>query len=262
MQQKINVNALRLGTRINWCSTWCECPKSFIKTFVFDLESQFFYKIVFDQLKLVIDNTRLKQNSKKSRSSGKVIPFYGVIGKWYSYLQNIPESSNLIREKNNYKQKQHVDFLWPFFGSHLFEYCEHTKKAPNKSFFNLKKQTLLPTFSGQLFCDYITNQISTSTSFKHQSFKNSFDAAVKKISLNFVKTQKFQMVSGIKITCSGKWKKTKSGRSQKFTVTIGRLYTQSVNSLTSYGFATSVTKFGCCGIKVWVNYKALIFSIS
>jgi hypothetical protein len=67
--------------------------------------------VVFDQLRLAIDNTRLKKNSKKSHSSGKVIPFYGVIGKWYSYPQNIPESSNLIREKNNYKQKQHVDFL-------------------------------------------------------------------------------------------------------------------------------------------------------
>jgi small subunit ribosomal protein S3 len=75
----------------------------------------------------------------------------------------------------------------------------------------------------------------------------------------FVRARVVLMVTGVKIVCSGKWKKTKSGRSQKITVTTGRLQTQSLTALTSFGFATSITKYGSCGIKVWVNYKPLRF---
>ena len=259
MQRKIDTNALRLGTRLNWSSTWCECPKTFIETFLFDINSRLFLKVLFDQLRIGSDDIRLKKNSKKQLNSGKLLPFSRISGKWHSYIQNITESSELAREKNNNKQNQHASSLSPFFGCHVFDYAAHTEKISTDTTFNSKNKKFLPTVSGQLLGDYIANQISASPSLKDQSFKRGLERAIKRISNEFVKARVLRMVVGIKIVCSGKWKKTKSGRSQKVVVTTGRLHTQTVTALTSFGFATSVTKFGSCGIKVWVNYKPLRF---
>jgi hypothetical protein len=147
---------------------------------------------------------RVKKNSKLSHSSAKVGSFDTVIGKWYSYLQNIAESSKLAKEHRNNKQNQYVNCLRSFFGYHIFEYCDYAENRPNNGWFHPKKQTISPTFSGQFFCDYIAAQLSFSTSFKDQSFKKNFDSALKKIARKFVKTQNFRLVSGIKIVCSGK----------------------------------------------------------
>jgi hypothetical protein len=249
---------MRLGKRQNWASTWAESSKSFTKSLFLDLELRFFLKILFGQLKLFNDKTRFKKSSKISRSSEKIVSSDNVTSKWYSYLQSIPEKPKLLREKNYDNQNKHVEYLSPFFHSHIFEYCEHTEKTPYNRCYQYKKHNFLPNFSAQLFSNYITKQISFSTSFKDLTFNYGFSNAIKKIARKFAKKQKLGTVSGIKIVCSGKWKKTKSGRSLKTVVSVGRLQSQSIRALTSYGFGTSVTKFGCCGLKVWLNYKPLI----
>lgn len=262
MQQKINANALRLGKRINWLSTWGEYPKTFIKSLFFDLELRFFVKLLLDRFGFFDDNLRVKKNARVSRSSGRALSSVNLIGKWYSYLQNIPESSKLTKELRDYKQNQYVNCLLYFFGYHVFEYRLYFAKEADKAWFHPEKRTCLPIFSGQLISNYISKQISLSMNFKDLSFKNSFETALKKIARNFAKTQNCRLVSGIKIICSGKWKKTKSGRAQSAVFRLGRLRTQSVSSLVDCGFATSVTKFGCCGVKVWVSYKSLKFPSS
>ena len=262
MQQKINTTAFRLGKRICWVSTWCENPKTFIKSFFFDLELRFFVKLVFEQLGFFEDNLRVKKNAKISRCFAKVLSFDDVIGKWFLYLRNITETSKLAKELRDKKQKKYSRDLTSFFGYHVFEYRSLFENEQNNTWDNTKKTTFLPVFSGQLFCNYIAKQISLSLGFKNRSFRGGFENALKKVARKCIKTHNFQLVSGIKIICSGKWKKTKNGRTQKSVIKIGRLQGQSIVCLTSYGISTSVTKFGCCGIKVWISYKPILVLVS
>jgi ribosomal protein S3 len=59
-------------------------------------------------------------------------------------------------------------------------------------------------------------------------------------------------ISGIVIVCKGKWSKTASGRSQRVIFNIGRF---SLKNLVTFGSSSTVTKYGVCHVKVWVNYK-------
>jgi len=64
-------------------------------------------------------------------------------------------------------------------------------------------------------------------------------------------------VAGIKIMCSGRWSKTKSGRSQQFNYCLGKVGAQSFSTLLDFGFAVATTKYGTCGVKVWVAHKRI-----
>jgi ribosomal protein S3 len=61
-------------------------------------------------------------------------------------------------------------------------------------------------------------------------------------------------IVGLKVICSGKWKKTRSGRKQKFLVKFGRIKNPSISVATSYNYAFQKTKFGSCSIKVWISH--------
>ena len=64
---------------------------------------------------------------------------------------------------------------------------------------------------------------------------------------------------GVKVICSGRWKKTGSGRKQKLCVKYGRVRNPNLSSVILFDYITQKTKFGACGIKVWVaNKKTLL----
>jgi ribosomal protein S3 len=75
--------------------------------------------------------------------------------------------------------------------------------------------------------------------------------------LNAVKVSRRNVIAGVKVECSGKWKQTASGRKQKLSLTIGSIKTQSLSNVMSFGFSTIHTKHGVCSIKVWLSYREL-----
>ena len=62
-------------------------------------------------------------------------------------------------------------------------------------------------------------------------------------------------ICGVKVICAGRWKKTKSGRKQKFTLYKGKLAMQSYSSFLDFGFYHGNTKFGSFSFKVLVAYN-------
>jgi ribosomal protein S3 len=62
-------------------------------------------------------------------------------------------------------------------------------------------------------------------------------------------------IIGLKIICSGKWKKTRSGRKQKLCVKFGQIVSSKVSNTLLYDFNSQTTRFGVIGIKVWIAYK-------
>jgi ribosomal protein S3 len=71
----------------------------------------------------------------------------------------------------------------------------------------------------------------------------------------FTNQHKF-LISGIRVSCKGKWSKTATGRAQKLVLTLGKLNTQTIDTFIDYSFSTVATKFGACSVKVLISYKS------
>jgi ribosomal protein S3 len=108
--------------------------------------------------------------------------------------------------------------------------------------------------SAQAMSEFIAKQLTTPHRLKHWSFRFGLQCGIAMIALGLLKKRGNFFVSGLKVICSGKWKKTRSGRKQKVVFSIGRLRTQSMNSVSSYGFTVLATKFGAFSVKVWISY--------
>jgi ribosomal protein S3 len=57
-------------------------------------------------------------------------------------------------------------------------------------------------------------------------------------------------ICGVKVICSGRWKKTKSGRKQKLCIKYGKIRKPTMTNIILFDYITQKTKFGACGIKV------------
>jgi ribosomal protein S3 len=64
-------------------------------------------------------------------------------------------------------------------------------------------------------------------------------------------------IIGLKIICSGKWKKTRSGRKQKLCIRFGKIQRTKIVNTLFYHFLTQKTKYGSFGIKIWVAHKTV-----
>jgi len=71
----------------------------------------------------------------------------------------------------------------------------------------------------------------------------------------FFNSKTVNLVSSIKLICSGRWTKTKSSRKQKFIYSLGKLKNQTISAFLDYGFSFVITKYGTCSLKVWISYK-------
>lgn len=64
---------------------------------------------------------------------------------------------------------------------------------------------------------------------------------------------------GIKVKCSGRLNGAEMARSEGYRV--GKLPLQTLRAQIDYGFAESVTTYGCIGVKVWINRGEVIKEI-
>lgn len=166
------------------------------------------------------------------------------------FLKNIKEEAISFKVLNNYSYLSY-NFSNNFFLNLLFLPLNFTNQ---KCFFyqNLKLT------QAQLLTDYITFQLSKSYKKKDFFFKRNLVFGILKTMsgvLNYSNNYTTGMISGIKVECSGRWKQTSNGRSQKVRLLLGNVSTQTNNKFISYDYSTTHTKYGSCGIKVWICYN-------
>jgi hypothetical protein len=139
------------------------------------------------------------------------------------------------------------------------------KKLPSQEATNhflyakhLNRQIALPIFSAQVLSDHIANQVSGPENRKSPAFRKNLLSGITRFTLSLLKQVKFShsnVLSGLKVECSGKWKHTASGRKQRLVFKIGNIRAQSFGQqVLSFGFSSANTKFGSCGFKVWASY--------
>lgn len=108
--------------------------------------------------------------------------------------------------------------------------------------------------SSQVIADIVSKQISLPPKLKDNFFMfNIRKGIVWLVKLFFNQHRPF--ITGVKIVCSGRWRKTKSGRKQRMTYSFGKIERQTFSKYVDYGFNSTTTKYGTCGVKVWISYK-------
>ena len=121
------------------------------------------------------------------------------------------------------------------------------KKVTNNIFLSL---------SPKIVHSYVANQLKKNCTLKRGSFSTNLNAGILVFIFNLLKRVQNHIV-GFKIVCSGKWKKTKSGRKQVYSLRFGKIRNTSISNVVLYDFLTQTTKFGSFGIKVWVSLKKM-----
>lgn len=123
------------------------------------------------------------------------------------------------------------------------------KKYKKEKFFKDSTNIVLTLIkienSSKLFSEYIAQQLKKLK--KHNYFLN-FLKQIIKIFMS-IKTSK---IKGIKIKISGRF--NGAPRAKHRIMTLGRIPIQTINKQIDYNEATSFTKNGTFGIKLWINY--------
>jgi ribosomal protein S3 len=192
-------------------------------------EIRYYTRILLNSLGLFPNEILSRKTSTKTQVYSKTLTQEDIVGFW-SKSRNQTAIYNIKKFESKYKLK------------------------PSQKGYglNILGKSHKPLFlSGQLLADYISRQISLTRKLKDESFKSSLTPGLKHIIRTIGQDTN---LSGLKITCSGKWRKTRSGRKETITCSHGRLLTQSMSSVGTFGFSMINTKFGACGVKVWISY--------
>jgi hypothetical protein len=121
---------------------------------------------------------------------------------------------------------------------------------------NTASKVLYPPISAQVLSSYIKKQMSAPQKLKDLDFRINLKTGISMLALFLFK--RFSLgssIRGLRIVCSGRWTKTRSGRKQRLVYNKGSLKRLTFSALLDYGMSVVTTKFGVCSIKVWILYE-------
>jgi hypothetical protein len=105
--------------------------------------------------------------------------------------------------------------------------------------------------------DFIAFQIITSKQRQDPLFQKGLTFGLYSMAKSFVSSLRLSkvVVTGLRISCKGRWIKTNTGRSKQVNLVIGSINNKRLSSSIYEGTASNVTKFGSFTIKVIVDYR-------
>ena len=230
MSQKINALGFRLKKRLNWLSQFAIDEKGYSKSVFTTMKSSFYTKIFFQKFGFFFNNTYFVADSIKKQA------FLG--------LGKLSNSKDL--NSNNFGYNKSYNKLKSLTLNAFYAKKPKDNWKPNYSFFR--------SVSCNLICEYIADQLKKPTRLRNKSFIKNINIGLLELTNGIIKENK-KNILGLKIICSGRWQKTRSGRKQNVIIRVGNLKTPTVSSLLYYHYLQTTTKQGACGIKVWVCFK-------
>ena len=250
MGQKININALKINNSLSWVSTWSSNNINFSDIFLKDFELQQNIKYILNFNNIFSNKIFFRRFFKKNQLILNCLSQINVMVINYSSISFKYFIINI--RKKNIKFLPITTNLFFFNFLKLQKNQNQEKFIVNASFFNKKTVVFLPFINSSVISNYIVKQLKISVKFKDKIFKQNLQKGIKFLLSNYYKKYK---ITGIKVVCSGKWKKTKSGRKQKFTISFGKINKQQIFVPSDYFASSTTTKFGICNISVWISYK-------
>ena len=272
MAQKTNLLNIKLKKRFNWkLVTGLQNYKNFSKLSINSYYIARFFKVTLSNLNFFCNNLSLTKNSKNYRLFANItddtqtlkdlIIAYGsknfnLMSEKKTRLGSIDtkkkkqsklnfklngflfELSNVAKIKQNNLVKHNVNHSFFILPSLLLEFTKYQLDPANirkNKFYNSSLQLGLTTFLTVAVTSYfLTLSTSDNTRKLPIPLKN---------------------IIGLRIECKGRWKKTKSGRKQKLSLSIGKTNRIGMKNLLFFSSDFQKTKFATCGFKVWIAYK-------
>jgi len=244
MGQKINPVGLRLKTRLNWNSVYSTHDfKNYAKITMKTKQIHMSTKIICLAYNLITNNTFVHYNGKIPILSTKLLQMRNIF--------NNPNTNTLQSQTRNFLNRNNaqnsvklltVPTKWTFFNfTNLFNSVAFKKILNRKLHNNFIVAKLITT------CIRILIQ----TSSKLKIVPN-LNVEIPLILINLLKPIKGSLL-GIKVTISGKWKKTRSGRKQKLCIKYGKINSATLSNVVLFDYITEKTKFGAVSVKVWIS---------
>ena len=250
MAKRVNSISLRLGKRLTWNHVWSVNRVSSATKILTGFNTHRLTSTLLESSSNINNLSQISTNSFSRiyldilTSSNYTSAFDSIA----SISKSIPLGQNAIRDINNKLRHLSVD-------SHYSYSTNFDAKTLQRN----KGLNSLPALSAQVLAKYITNQIVINDSLKSQSFKSDLSNGIAKTSISILKMFQLNdstLLSGLKVECYGKWKQTNTGRKQSVKFIVGKVHTQQLSQLLSYGTSSISTRFGICTVRVWLCFKS------
>jgi hypothetical protein len=247
MGQKINPLGLRLKKRTNWNTLFCvQNIKNYSKINTHNQQIEYSLDILLSNFHLFANNKTIIKNSKNYQIYTRLLQKKDIIRNHLEF-----QNSDRLELVKNEKKKIKNLFLNKYSIAYTFSDYFFNKQPRDISKITNKQLLIL---APKIITTYITNQLSKKGTLKRSTFRANLNFGIMAFSYQLLKRIQNSII-GLKIICSGKWKKTKSGRKQKLTVKFGRVVNPSMSNTILYDYSAQKTKFGVCGVKVWIAHK-------
>jgi len=249
MGQKLNAVSLRLKQRINWNSSFCVQN---IKQYV---DIKFNIQQITHSLDLIFSGFHIFSNNATTIKNCKNYHVYSKIIQKNTIIQNQNPIDFKTSDRIELLKSENVNTRRLYLNTKTLKYTFsdlfHKKNNRLKKLTNKQHIILVP----KILISYITNQLKRNGAMQKHIFLKNLYVGILSFSYQLLKLIQNHIV-GFKIICSGKWKKTPSGRKQKLTIKIGKIVNSSLSNIVLYSFGAQKTKFGVCCIKVWVVLRS------
>ena len=259
MSQKINATGLRLKKKLSWNSVFClHNPQKYANLTVSNRQIKYATTAILSKINTYSNKLLTVRNSKTAVVYSKLIQqqqaykntrFYQkqMLKRMEAALSALSSLRNLSLTGNfiNYQLSRLIT-----------QNSVIKKKGLDRSSHFLKSSFTLLT--AKLITSFISALLQKDAKTKYGIDTSNLSASIPLLLTKLLSPFKNQLL-GVKVICSGRWKKTGSGRKQKLCVKYGRVRNPNLSSVILFDYVTQKTKFGACGIKVWVaNKKTLL----
>jgi hypothetical protein len=157
---------------------------------------------------------------------------------FYKYKTDFSLFSQLILKFFLLNQKQLV---------HRFSNVQVQKKHNNSENFSSHSHILSPKIIAEFAKIHLTE--SAPSIMNRSNFGKNLQGNLLSF-INFFLLEFKHNLLGIKIICSGKWKKTRTGRKQKIFLKYGRIQTSNIANKIMFHGVSQKTKYGICSVKI------------
>lgn len=247
MGQKINSTGLRLKKKINWKYNFSVYNFSNYSQTLLDVNQT--ENAVSSSLK----NIKFFQNDLLILKSSKKTSLY-------CKLLNYKKATNNLNVHTNSNRTVCVNDLMDNSKQFLFS-SKKIQLTTSDVYFNKNNinftnyiKNKVNIISPLIVVSYITNYLNKDIKKKLSLSNQNIQVIIARFLDILLRYNKSGIV-GIKIICSGKWKKTRSGRKQSFVIQRGLLQKSSMSNNIFFDYDAQKTKFGMFGIKVWIALK-------
>ena len=252
MGQKINSTSLRLKKRLNWNTITCLHNKRNLgdMTFQTQIISEL-TKLSLLHLNFYTNNLVMTKSHKNYQLFSRLVHQTKVFTP-NTYVNEFVKNAKIKYLGNETKALSQLHLN----GSGVFtEFADFLFRQSRFSFFS-KIQHKFLVLSPRIITAFVKRQLKAPFKQKSRSFNSNLQTGLLRVANSLLLLFRNHVI-GLQIICSGKWKKTRSGRKQKLFLRFGKIQKNTANNILFYHTIAQKTALGVCSLKIWISLKKM-----